>query len=193
MAFRDWFRKPIPEHIPDPKVLVCSVDSRFSETVIADHEVYRRFFPDSTAAVLDDISELLEFVRQGYDMVHLLCDVSAAGFIRDLRDQTISGTELIDACLAANVKLLWIASDNPGDGYIHGFNTKGARLNLVMTLKRNGEKFPRFLDALLFEMNSGKSMPGAWVALSPQNPRIRHDSPDAIFIAGRGQVRFSSI
>ncbi len=192
MAFRGWFRKPIPERIPNPKVLVCSVDSRFNETVIADHTVYRRFFPDSTAAVLDDISELLEFVRRGYDIVHLLCDVSAAGFIRDLRDQTISGTELIDACLAANVKLLWIASDNPADGYIHGFDTKHARLNLVMTLQRNGEKFPRYLNALLSEMNSGKGMPVAWNTLSPQIPGMQHDSPDAIFIAGRGQVQFSS-
>ena len=143
LAFRNWFRKPKPaqEHVPGPRVLVCSLDPRFGETVIADHKVYRRFFPDSTAAVLDSIHELLDFVGRGYDILHLLCDVSAAGFIRDLRDQTISGTELIDACLAANVKLLWFASDNPSDGY-RNFDLKYARLNVVMTLERKGEKFP---------------------------------------------------
>lgn len=146
LAFRNWFHKPKPaqEHVPGPRILVCSLDPRFSETVIADHKVYGRFFPDSTAAVLDNIHELLDFVGRGYDILHLLCDVSAAGFIRDLRDQTISGTELIDACLAANVKLLWFASDNPFDGY-RNFDLKYARLNVVMTLERKGEKFPRFL------------------------------------------------
>ena len=178
--------------MPNPRVLVCSLDPRFSETVIADHQVYRRFFPDSTAAVLDNIPKLLEFVGRGYHIVHLLCDVSAAGFIRDLRDQTMSGTELIDACLAANVKLLWIASDNPQEGYMNGFDFKHARLNLVMTAARKGEKFPRFLDALLSEMNSGKSMPAAWVTLAPQNPRMQHDAPETLFVAGRGQLRFSS-
>jgi hypothetical protein len=193
LAFRNWFHKPKPaqEHVPGPRILVCSLDPRFSETVIADHKVYGRFFPDSTAAVLDNIPELLDFVGRGYDILHLLCDVSAAGFIRDLRDQTISGTELIDACLAANVKLLWFASDNPSDGY-RNFDLKYARLNVVMTLERKGEKFPRFLDALLSEMNSGKSMPVAWVTLAPQIPRIQHDAPETIFMAGRGQVRFSS-
>ena len=41
-------------------------------------------------------------------------------------------------------------------------------------------------------MNSGKSMPVAWVTLAPQIPRIQHDAPETIFMAGRGQVRFSS-
>lgn len=180
------------EEVPNPRTLVCSLDPRFTEAVIADHKIYRRFFPDSTAAVLDNIAELREFVKGGYDILHLLCDVSAAGFIRDLSDHTISGTQLIDLCLVANVKLLWIASDNPADGYIYGFNAKYARLSLIMTLARNGERFPHYLNALLDEMNSGKSMPVAWNTLSPQIPGIQHDSPDAIFFAGRGQVRFFS-
>jgi hypothetical protein len=86
------------------------------------------------------------------------------------------------------VKLLWIASDNPPEGYIKHFRARGKKLNLVMTISRKGEKFTDFLGGLLAQMAQGTTMPTAWVKLAPQSPKTASDAPECIFFAGRGGV-----
>ena len=106
----------------------------------------------------------------------------------DAAGTTISGTELIEKCCDAGLKLLWIASENPPDGYIKNFRARGKKLNLVMTISRKGEKFTDFLDGLLAQMSQGTTMPTAWVNLVPQRPKTASDAPECIFFAGRGGV-----
>jgi hypothetical protein len=122
-------------------------------------------------------------------MVHLLCDVTEKGTIADSNGVEITGTELIQHCCDQNVKLLWLASDNPPERYIKGFRARGKRLNLVMTLKRKGSNFPGFLQKLLSRMAYGDTMHVAWNDLCPQIPGSDHpDATDSIFFAGRGGV-----
>jgi hypothetical protein len=87
--------------------------------------------------------------------------------------------------------LLWVASENKPEAYIRGFKAAGKRLNLVMTINRNGSKFLPFLEKLLSRMSAGETMPAAWVSVSPQGPNDprQQDSPACIFSAGRGGVR----
>jgi hypothetical protein len=116
--------------------------------------------------------------------------VTDRGTIVDSNGKEITGTELIQTCCDQNVKLLWIASDNPSERYIKGFGARGKRLNLVMTLERKGPNFPEFLQKLLFRMFYGDTMPVAWNDLCPQIPGSDHPSmPESIFFAGRGGVR----
>lgn len=103
---------------------------------------------------------------------------------------TFTGTDLLQKCCDFNVKLLWVASDNPPDRYITGFKARGKCINLVMTIDRNGSKFPIFREKLLFRMYYGDTMPVAWVDLCPQGPpSLSSDAPSTIFFAGRGGVR----
>jgi hypothetical protein len=180
MGILDLFRK---DETVRTKVLICALDSRFEELMRKDSEAYKCCYPTTTATTLSEPNALLEAVRQGYDVIHLLSDVSPNG---EIAGSDVTGTELIAQCCDSNVKLLWIASDNDPDGYIRGFKARGKRLNLVMTIKRNDPKFSEFLGKLLSKMSSGDSMPVAWNDLCPQIPGASHnDAPESIFFAGR--------
>jgi hypothetical protein len=183
----DWFRK---EEVFGSKVLVCGLGNRFEELVSSDRAIYERFYR-STKALFPTILDLTEAIRrQQHDIIHLFCDVPPTGIIADNVGNTFAGTELIQECCDANVKLLWIASDNRPEGYIKNFGARGKRINLVMTIVRNDPKFSDFLDKLLFRMSHGDTMPVAWADLVPQVPSlVSADSPGCIFFAGRGGVR----
>jgi hypothetical protein len=187
MGILDLFRK---DEIFGPKVLVCALDSRFDELLKSDSEVYGQYYRATTTAVFPSVRALLGHFEQKYDIVHLLCDVTANGTITDASGEEITGTEIIQRCCDQNVKLLWSASDNPPERYIKGFGARGKRLNLVMTLTRKGPNFPSFLQKLLSRMAYGDTMPVAWNDLCPQIPGSDHpDAPESIFFAGRGGVK----
>ena len=185
MGILGFFRKK--DEVVGARVLVGALDSRFDDLLRADTETYKHYYPATTATTFVNIDELMKAITRGYDAVHLLCDVSASGAIGGTE---ITGTELIESCCASNVKLLWIASSNAAEGYLKGFKARGKRLNLVMTVNRQGPKFSSFLEKLLARMSHGDAMPVAWKELCPQVPGRGHpDSPAAIFFAGRGSVR----
>jgi hypothetical protein len=184
MGILDIFRK---DEIVGTRVLICAFDSRFEDLMRKDSEAYMRCYPTTTATSFSGPGELLEAVRQDYDVIHLLCDVNPNG---EIAGSDVTGTELITQCCDSNVKLLWIASDNDPIGYIKGFKARGKRLNLVMTIKRNDPKFSEFIGKLLPKMSSGDSMPVAWNELCPQIPGAYHnDAPESIFFAGRPGIR----
>jgi hypothetical protein len=182
MGLLDLFRK---DEVTGSKVLVCSLGPKFDDSLKSDSQVYKRFYPATTSKTLTGIQELTAALAQKFDIVHLLCDVSPEGAIAGM-----SGTELIKKCCEADVKLLWIASNNLSDAYIKGFNARGQKINLVMIKDRQGPFFSPFLTNLLAKLSSGEAMPAAWNQLCPQVPSSVHpDAPEAIFFAGRGGVR----
>ena len=189
MGILDLLRKNTDE-VRRARVLVCALDSRFDDLLKEDSEIYGRYYRGTTTAGLPSIQAMLGRLEQKVDIVHLICDVTEAGRIRDASGREITGTELIQRCCDHDVKLLWAASDNPGERYVKGFGARGKRINLVMTLKRKSSNFPSFLQEILSRMADGETMPVAWNTICPQIPRSEHkDAPESIFLAGRGGVR----
>ncbi len=188
MSIWGWFGA---DKITGSKVLVCGLGKKFEQFVGNDGAIYGRSYRSTTKALFSTILDLTDAISQHqYDIVHLFCDVPPNGVITDSDGDTISGAELIQKCCSANVKLLWIASDNQPEGYIKNFVVRGKRLNLVMTIVRNDPKFSEFLDKLLFRMFHGDTMPIAWANLVPQvSDSVNTDSPGCIFFAGRGGVK----
>jgi hypothetical protein len=186
MGLFDAFKK---EEVVGTKVLLCSLDARFSPFMNSDTQMYRRLYPATSASVFAAMPQLTQAIAQGYDVVHLYADVSADGTISDASGNKLTGAQLIDACCAADVKVLWMASDNKADAYDKGFNAKGKKINLVMTLRRLGPYFPLFLTNLAEKMAGGEPMPSAWAAMNPQGGgSVQPDAPECIFFAGRGKV-----
>jgi hypothetical protein len=186
MGILDLFRK---DEVFGAMVLVCALDKRFDGLLQEDSQVYGQYYRSTSTAVLPSVQALLGHIEQKYDIIHLLCDVTAKGTLTDSNGGEITGNELIQHCCDQNVKLLWCASDNPSDRYIKGFGARGKRLNLVMTLKRKGPNFSGFLQKVLSRMAYGDTMPVAWNDLCPQIPGSDHpDAPESIFFAGRGTV-----
>jgi hypothetical protein len=87
-----------------------------------------------------------------------------------------------------------VASENTGETYIAAAAKKPyGQANLVMTLKRNGEGFPRFFADLFSRMRAGISMPIAWVQLAPQHARSQgKDRPETMFACEVGQITFGN-
>jgi len=185
MGLLERFRR---DEVVGTRVLVCAVGSGFDGLLKRDADAYKNHYSVTTAATFAGIDELLRAIREGqYDVVHLLCRVDSSG---QIDGSGTRGTELIEDCCASGVKLLWVASENEPDAYIKGFYARGKRLNLVMTIRRNGQNFAEFLDHLLSRMLNGDAMPVAWNDLCPQVPGSAHpDAPECIFFAGRGGVR----
>jgi hypothetical protein len=187
MGIKNWFVKRPPDEIMGSKVLVCSLGTQFDELVQADAEVYKRFYPSTMTTKFSTLGELTQAIGRRYDVVHIFCDVPPNGIIVDAEHQTLTGTQLIEACCATDVKLLWIGNDNTPEGYIKNFKAQGKRINLVMTITRNGLHFSTFLDKLLSKMLTGHPMPVAWASLVPQaKGSWQEDLPGCIFFAGRG-------
>ena len=170
---------------------MCGLDPRFEEFLRADSKIYKRYYPSTAASVFSSVLELRQALRgQQYDIVHLFSDVLPNGMLTDHRGNAITGTELLDLSCESDVKLFWLASDNPPERYIDGFNARGKRINLVLTIMRNDPKFSEFLENLLFRMFYGDTMPVAWVDIVPQIPgRIDPSMPATIFYAGRGAAK----
>jgi len=120
--------------------LVCTLDNRFDDLLKEDSEIYGQYYKATTTALLPSIQALPGRLDQRYDIVHLICDVTESGTIRDTNGHEVTGTELIQFCCDQNVKLLWSASDNPPERYIKGFGARGKRLNLAELRRRMIEK-----------------------------------------------------
>jgi hypothetical protein len=104
------------------------------------------------------------------------------------------GKELTIRHLAerAGASIVVLASNNPAEVGITAAKLPGPkRANVVWTLNRRGDSFPRFFKELFTRMKAGKSMPMAWVAISPQYKSETHrDLPETICQMEAGQVRF---
>ena len=185
MGIRNLFAKRTENVVTGTKVLVAFLDPKFAELARADCRCYSQFYPATNNA-----EELLEAIK-GYDVVHLFSDVTKDGNITDSRGREITATRLMQSCCDADVKLLWLASENKPEGYIKGFKAGGKPLNLVLTIDRKGSHFSGFLENILRKMSTGETMPSAWVALAPQNSNDarNQDAPACIFAAGRGGAR----
>jgi len=94
----------------------------------------------------------------------------------------------------AGAAITVVASGNSSENLLAAARLPGPkRANLVWTLDRKGEAFPRFFVNLFTHMKKGRSMPAAWVGISPQVPsRMQQDQnlPDMICNLEAGQVRF---
>ncbi|HEV2841027.1 MAG TPA: hypothetical protein VGW39_06875 [Chthoniobacterales bacterium] len=120
------------------------------------------------------------------NVLFLYCRLQADGSIRG---SSRSVREIIRDSGAAVVV---VATENSAESYIAGANNQRyGHANLVMTLDRRGDLFPKFFQRLFTEMKNGVSMPVAWVKLAPQIPGADHaDCPDTIFSCEAGQLAF---
>jgi hypothetical protein len=94
----------------------------------------------------------------------------------------------------AGAAITVVASGNSSENLLAAARLVGPKqANLVWTLDRKGEAFCRFFVELFTQMKKGKSMPAAWVAISPQVPsRLQEDKnlPEMICNLEAGQVKF---
>lgn len=186
MGLLDAFRK---EEVTPTKVLVCQLGSDFDESFKSDLRVYKRFYPTASSTTFTSVADLRAALTQKYDILHLFCDLTPDGSIADPSGARIPGAELLAAAADANLKLLWIANDNPQAAYDAGFKTKNLKLNVILTLRRLGPNTSLFLDNLLTQMSTGQTFSKAWtIATHPEGKSVQPDIPHTISHLGRGAI-----
>jgi hypothetical protein len=180
MGLFDAFKK---EEVVGTKILACTLDgARFQSLLNSDSQQYKRLYPATSANVFAGVPALMQAIAQSYDVVHFYGDVSPDGNISG----GLSGAQLLDACCAANVKLLWIACDNKAENYAKAFDTRGKKINLITTLRRLGPYFPLFLGNLLEKTSAGEPLAQAWEQLNPKGgDSVQPDTPECGFFGGR--------
>jgi hypothetical protein len=187
MGLLDRFRK---EEIKGTRVLLASLDPNLEELLAADRKVYQRFYPATTNASFNSLAQLEAGVAQKCDVLHLFCAVAPDGLIADPGGARVRGDELVGKCVAADVKLLWLANPSSDVAYGKGFSARGQKINLVLTLGRMGPNFGFFLDSFLAKLTAGEAVPDAWKQLHPDKPdSVNPDPPNCLFFPGRGGVR----
>jgi hypothetical protein len=186
MGLFDAFRK---EEVTGAKVLVCQLGAGFDDEIKSDLRVYKRFYPNTSTGAYTTVAELRAAIGQKYDVLHLFCTVGADGAIADASGGHMTGAELLKAATDADVKLLWIGSDNLQESYDAGFKAKGLKINVVLTLRRLGSNTSLFLDNILAKMQAGQPFSKAWdVASKPEGKSVQPDVPHTISSLGRGGV-----
>ena len=187
MSLLDLFRRRTQD-VFYTRVLVCSLGEVSDDELDRDFNAYRKHLESVALQHFVDVNRLVNALRDGYDIVHVLTAVTPDGTIGN---DTMTGSELIEKASQCGTKLLWIGTSNNPQGYIKGFKPNGNKLNVVMTIDRGEHRLPDFIEKLLREMQSGFSMPVAWNRIAPQIPGQLHpDAPNTIFYCGLGQVRF---
>ncbi len=187
MGLLDAFRK---DEVVGTKAVVCALGAQHEELRKNDERIYKRFYPNTTSLVVTSVAELRAILKQqASDIVHLFCDVDAQGNVVDVAGSKLAGSELLQDCVGAGAKLLWIAKDNSADAYNAGVKAKGAKLNVILTERRLGPNFSLFLDGLLTKLSSGDSFSKAWNVVSkPEGKSVQPDVPHTITSPGRGGV-----
>ncbi|MFZ0806547.1 MAG: hypothetical protein WAN03_10210, partial [Candidatus Sulfotelmatobacter sp.] len=102
MGLLDAFRK---DEVVGAKVLVCALGAKHDDLRKNDERIYRRFYPATTSLAANTIVELRAALAQGYDIVHLLCNVDTQGALTDATGAHMTGAELLKACVDSGVKL----------------------------------------------------------------------------------------
>lgn len=194
LATHSLWKKPAARGgaIRDPKILVCSLGNRplagIGET---DARIYSRYSRRVDTAKVESISELIKVIGEGYGVVHLYAEINEDGYLTDGRGAALKGGELLEACRQSGVALLFFASDNPSANYLKAFGQPPERpggdgMNVVWTLRRDGDKFAYFLDELLKRMAAGESMPVAWAHVAPQGQGAWMDKlPETVYLMNR--------
>ena len=92
----------------------------------------------------------------------------------------------------AGATIAIVASNNSSENITAAAQVPGPkRANLVWTLDRKGSAFSNFFKELFTHMKSGKTMPRAWVAISPQyKSELHRELPETLCQMEAGQVRF---
>ncbi len=186
MGLLDAFRK---DEVTGSKVLVCALGAQHEDLRKNDERIYKRFYPATTTHSLTSVNDLKNVLKQGFDIVHMLCDVDAQGNVTNATGSKISGAELLQTCLDSGTKLFWIASDNFADPYNAGFKPKGMKMNVILTERRLGPNCSLFIDSLLTKLCAGESFSKAWNVVSkPEGKSVQPDVPHTITSLGRGSV-----
>lgn len=188
MGLFDLFRKTAAPQPASSNVLVCSVADGHEAELLQDAAIYQRYFPKTTVERFPDAASLIEALAAEYTIVHVLASIDTLGRVAGSEN---SGTALISRAVNFQTKLLWFAASNAPDGYIAGFNTGRQHINVVMTIDRQGDDLPNFLDGILKRMQQGMKMPVAWNDIAPQIPgRPQPNVPEQIYAAGYGAATF---
>jgi hypothetical protein len=110
-------------------------------------------------------------------------------------DGTIRGPKAVGVrqiVQTTHAAIVVVASPNSPEAIRNAVGLRGPKsANLVFTLDRNGEGFPRFFRELFEKMQAGEDMLTAWAALAPQHPAAQAaHAPSTMLVAEGGRIAF---
>ena len=185
VVFRVMFRSRGRAPIQRPTLGFLNLGGdEFSQLVDADR--------GALAPVFSDIKTGTGYQIPSCDILFIYANVAPDGSVG-------LGANLTVRHLAekAGASIAVVASGNSSENIVAATKLAGPkRANLVWTLDRNGEAFSRFFTKLFTYMKKGKSMPAAWVTISPQVPNhLQQDPALPVMICHleAGQVRFQRV
>jgi hypothetical protein len=153
--------------------------------------------PGFDALVVQDAKALGSlFMRSRVGKPHQIPSAEVLFVYASLNDDgTIRGPKAVGVrqiVQATHAAIVVLASPNSAESIRNAVGLRGPKsANLVFTLDRKGDAFPRFFRALFERMQTGEDMASAWAALAPQAPDATPpDVPATMLVAEGGKIAF---
>lgn len=184
--------KPNIETVQNPRILLCSIsreDKDIESLMMEDRSIYQDCYQNLVEYRAKGISDFLAFLQdKSFDIAHLFINIDANG---TLEGQPIP--QIMKQLEQKGVKMILFADTGPAKHATNGFhadNTKGIRVNFVVTIDRRGERFRKFFKNLFTLIANGESFFMAWVKIAPQGDGPWMDDLPSTYVAvGRGDLK----
>lgn len=121
-----------------------------------------------------------------FDVVHLHGFYDKEGTFRDSTGFALRYNDIKRACDYAQVKLVWLASDNGLEPMKPYLEPENPSFHLILTSAR-GANFPKFLSSLLSRITRGELLSSAWEAYVPYL-QYKGDKTECKFVPGIADV-----
>jgi serine/threonine protein kinase len=179
------------QRILGTRVLVATLggDPDLAQQAEIDATKYKVYYSNvELRKALDAQKFLVLLSTDQFDVVHLLGKFDKRAIFNDDTGFQLRLGDVKRACDYAQVKLLWLATENDLDVIRDNPVVLDPHFHLVLT-KARGENFPKFLSTLLSRIARGEGVAAAWDSFVP-HAQYKGDKVNCKFVQGAADISF---
>jgi hypothetical protein len=179
------------QRILGTKVLVAVLggDPNLAAQAETDASKYKVYYGSVELRKAMDAQKFLVLLSTDqFDVVHLLGKFDKRAIFNDDTGFQLRLSDVKRACDYAQVKMLWLATENDLDVIRDNPVLLEPQFHLILT-KERGENFPKFLSTLLSRLARGESVAVAWDSFVP-HAQYKGDKVNCKLVQGTADIAF---
>lgn len=179
------------QRVTNTRVLIASLGE--AEDMLAETELdaakYKVYYKNVELRKGLNAQEFLVLLSTDqFEVIHLHGKFDKRGTFKDSTGFMLRLSDVKRACDYAQVKLLWLASENNLAWVKDNPVLTSPSFHLILTGAR-GNNFPKFLSSLLSRFSRGESISSAWEQFVP-NAQYKGDKVNCRYVEGCAEIAF---